>query len=207
MDLSIIGAGDSGRELHSWIKSDKDCIFEIIKFVDPDIHILNDYNISIDVVSDLNNKLISNCQYYLIGITDSIRKRHVYNEIIQKKVNLQSYVYCNVLIGLRVNIDSGVIIFPNVVISNDVSISKCVFININSLIGHDVFIGEFTSIMSNVNIGGGVSIGNNVFIATGAILLPYISIADNVRIGAGTVVIKSIKKPGTYFGNPAKKIF
>ena len=36
----------------------------------------------------------------------------------------------------------------------------------------------------------------------------YLAITNSkIIIGAGSVVIKSLKKQGSYFGNPAKKIF
>ena len=47
----------------------------------------------------------------------------------------------------------------------------------------------------------------NVFIGSNAVILPGVKIPDNTIVGAGSVVIRSIKQPGTYFGNPAKKIF
>jgi acetyltransferase-like isoleucine patch superfamily enzyme len=46
-----------------------------------------------------------------------------------------------------------------------------------------------------------------VTIGTGATILPGVKIPANTFIGAGSVVFRSIKQPGTYVGNPAKKIF
>ena len=48
-------------------------------------------------------------------------------------------------------------------------------------------------------------IGNHVSIGSNATILP-VNICDNVVIGAGAVVTKDIIKPGTYVGNPAKKL-
>ena len=48
-------------------------------------------------------------------------------------------------------------------------------------------------------------IGNNVFIGSNATTLP-VEICNNVIIGAGAVVTKNIIQPGTYAGNPARKI-
>jgi acetyltransferase-like isoleucine patch superfamily enzyme len=61
--------------------------------------------------------------------------------------------------------------------------------------------------MANVDIGGSAKIGNNVFIGSNAVILPGVKIPDNTIVGAGSVVIRSLKQVGTYFGNPAKKIF
>ena len=48
-------------------------------------------------------------------------------------------------------------------------------------------------------------IGNNVSIGSNATIMP-VQIADNTVIGAGCVVTKDILEPGTYVGNPARKI-
>jgi acetyltransferase-like isoleucine patch superfamily enzyme len=48
-------------------------------------------------------------------------------------------------------------------------------------------------------------IGNHVSIGSNATILP-VTICDNVVIGAGSVVTKNITLPGTYVGNPAKKL-
>lgn len=51
-----------------------------------------------------------------------------------------------------------------------------------------------------------VSIGNNVFLGINSVVLCNVSICDNVIVGAGAVVSNSIRTPGVYSGNPAKKI-
>ena len=99
------------------------------------------------------------------------------------------------------------VLYPRSIISCNVSVGEGVMINAGTQVGHDVTIGNYVSIMANVDIGGGAQIGNNVFIGSKAVILPGVKIPDGCRIGAGSVVIKSIRQVGTYFGNPAKKIF
>ena len=48
-------------------------------------------------------------------------------------------------------------------------------------------------------------ISSNVYIGSNSTILP-VNICSNVVIGAGSTVTKNIVKPGTYAGNPAKKI-
>ena len=48
-------------------------------------------------------------------------------------------------------------------------------------------------------------LGNKVYVGSNSTILP-ISICDDVVIGAGSVVTKDIIQPGTYAGNPARKL-
>ena len=48
-------------------------------------------------------------------------------------------------------------------------------------------------------------IGNRVSIGTNATIMP-VNICDDVVIGAGSVVTKDITEPGTYAGNPARRM-
>ena len=49
------------------------------------------------------------------------------------------------------------------------------------------------------------TIGHHVSIGSNATILP-VDICAHVVIGAGAVVTKSITEPGTYVGNPARKL-
>ena len=51
-----------------------------------------------------------------------------------------------------------------------------------------------------------VSIGDNVFLGIDSIVMCNVKICDNVIVGAGAVVTSSIRTPGVYAGNPARKV-
>lgn len=83
-------------------------------------------------------------------------------------------------------------------------------------IGEDCFIGHGVMFINDLFEDGGpamgdkskwksTQIGNKVSIGSNATILP-VTICDNVVIGAGAVVTKNITEPGTYVGNPARKL-
>ena len=51
-----------------------------------------------------------------------------------------------------------------------------------------------------------VSSGDNVFLGIDSIVMCNVKICDNVIVGAGAVVTSSIRTPGVYAGNPARKV-
>jgi len=79
-----------------------------------------------------------------------------------------------------------------------------IFAKVN--IGHNCDIGESTIVCPGTMLAGGTRVGKNCYIWQGVITRSNISICDNVIVGAGSLVLKSIHKPGVYFGNPAKYI-
>jgi len=204
-DVSIIGAGGLARELLSWINNDKRAQMEVNGFWDDNLEALRPYDMTHRVLGNISAVRSGNV---LIGIMSPQVKAKILESFIgNASINVLSYYHSSVIVGERTHIGKGVVLFPNVIISCDVIIGDGTFINLGSQIGHDVKVGNNVSIMPNVDIGGGCVIGDNVFIGSGATILPGVKIEKNTRVGAGAVILKTIKKEGTYFGNPAKKIF
>jgi UDP-3-O-[3-hydroxymyristoyl] glucosamine N-acyltransferase len=110
----------------------------------------------------------------------------------------------------------------NVIIEDDVELGANVTIDRASLgstiiksgvkidnlvqIAHNVIIGENTVISSQSGISGSTKIGRNCILAGQVGLVGHIEIADNTILLAQAGISKSIKKPGKYFGSPAKEL-
>jgi sugar O-acyltransferase (sialic acid O-acetyltransferase NeuD family) len=205
----ILGAGGLGRELASWIvldeKFSKNHKFE--GFLDDNLNALDNFETDLKVRGKITIDVLNNYKNVLVAIADSTYKKQIMEEVIaNSNIELLSFKFKNVLVGLHTNLGKGVVLLPSVIVSCNVNIGNGVFINCGSQIGHDVQIGNYVSIMANVDIGGGAIIEDEVFIGSGAVILPGVIIPKGTRIGAGSVVLRSIKKVGTYFGNPAMKI-
>ncbi len=83
-------------------------------------------------------------------------------------------------------------------------------------IGDDCFISHGAMFINDLFADGGPArgdqtkwkstrIGHRVSIGTNATILP-VTICDDVVIGAGSVVTKDVTLPGTYCGNPARRL-
>jgi UDP-3-O-[3-hydroxymyristoyl] glucosamine N-acyltransferase len=110
----------------------------------------------------------------------------------------------------------------NVIIEDDVELGANVTVDRASLgstliksgvkidnlvqIAHNVIIGENTVISSQSGISGSTKIGKNCILAGQVGLIGHIEIADNTILLAQSGISKSIKKPGKYFGSPAKEL-
>jgi acetyltransferase-like isoleucine patch superfamily enzyme len=83
-------------------------------------------------------------------------------------------------------------------------------------IGEDCFVGHGVMFVNDTFSTGGPAggrrelwretvIGNRVSIGSNATIMP-VKIVDDVVIGAGSVVTRDITSPGTYAGNPARRL-
>ncbi len=207
-DFYLIGAGGFSRELESWIEnSDFSNKYNLIGFIDDNEKALEGYPNDYKIVDSFANGVLWKNKNLVVGIASCEVKQKLHFEIETNNSNILSFSHNSSLIAKNSQLGKGYVLCPYVIVSCNVIIGDLVSINSGSQIGHDVTIGNYTSIMANVDIGGGAVIGNNVFIGSNAVILPGVKIPDFTRIGAGSVVLKSLKSSGTYFGNPAKKIF
>lgn len=101
---------------------------------------------------------------------------------------------------------SGTMIFHKAVINTGVFLGDHVIVNTGAIVEHDSTVGHNVFIGPGAIICGEVTVGNDCYIGAGAILKNGITIPDGTIIGMGAVVTKTLRTPGFYFGNRAKKI-
>lgn len=116
----------------------------------------------------------------------------------------------DVFVGPFCEIQKGVVVGDRTKVQSHSFICELV------TIGHDCFVGHGVMFINDTFAKGGpaggdaslwksTTIGNRVSIGSNATILP-VTVCDEAVIGAGAVVTKDITEPGTYVGNPAKKI-
>ncbi|MBT8379775.1 MAG: UDP-3-O-(3-hydroxymyristoyl)glucosamine N-acyltransferase [Ignavibacteria bacterium] len=104
----------------------------------------------------------------------------------------------DVEIGANVTIDRAAI--GSTIIKKGVKIDNLV------QIAHNVVVADNTVMSAQVGISGSTKIGKNCILAGQVGTIGHIDIADKTVIIAQSGVSKSIKKPGYYFGSPAKEL-
>ncbi len=104
----------------------------------------------------------------------------------------------DVEIGSNVSIDRAAV--GSTVIKKGVKLDNLI------QVAHNVTIGENTVISGQAGVSGSTKIGKNCVIAGQVGIAGHLEITDKVLIGAQSGISKSIKKPGIYFGYPAKEM-
>jgi sugar O-acyltransferase (sialic acid O-acetyltransferase NeuD family) len=205
--IYIIGAGDFGREMESWLENLPDFKneYEIKGYLDNDSKSLRNKPTDYEILGTHEEVEFNENDYVVIAISNSkVRKRIA--ESLANRVNFFTYIAPNATIGKFTKIGCGSIICSNCFISTNTVIGDFVIANAGSNIGHDCIIESYCSLMANVDIGGSVILGEGVYIGTKATIIPKKRIFRNITIVPAPMVIRNLNKEGTYFGNPAKFI-
>jgi sugar O-acyltransferase (sialic acid O-acetyltransferase NeuD family) len=207
--LFIIGAGDFGRELESWLElmpeTTKDWYIEGYLDSGQELGEIKDYPSDYKIVGNETYYPFKKNDLVIISIADPATKEVAYN-ILKGRVAFLTYIAPNAILGKFNQIGEGCIICPNCILTTNIILGNCVTLNVGTQIGHDARIGNFSSLMPNVDIGGDCELGCRVYLGTNSTIVPRKKIADDVKISAGSIVTRSIQSKTVVFGNPAVKL-
>lgn len=200
-EIIIMGAGGQTRSLIPLLIQNE---FIITGILDDTYDALNE-----EVIC--NVKLIGAFNDYkkdipvVLAIGDNIKRRELFQKY-QSDILKENVCHSTSIIDKDAVLGNSNQIFGRTFINSMVFIGDDNIINTGSILEHEVKIGSHNHISVGSIICGRVSIGDNCFIGAGAVVIDKLTICSNVFIGANSVVIKSITLPGTYAGNPARKI-
>lgn len=142
----------------------------------------------------------------VVGIGNNKIRENIYYKLEELKVSIATLIHPQAIIGENVEIGTGTAVMAGSVINCCTVIGKGCIINTGSIIEHDNKIADFVHISPGAHLSGTVSIGERTWLGVGSNVINNINITNDCIIGAGTVVIKQINKPGTFVGNPARRV-
>jgi sugar O-acyltransferase (sialic acid O-acetyltransferase NeuD family) len=163
--------------------------------------IIGDDSILPELRTLCNNALVT------IGQIENNKKRkEIYFLLKSLNFTLPVIVAKSAVVSKNSTISEGTIVMHQALINSGTTIGKNVIINSKALIEHDVKIKDHVHVSTGALINGGCNIDSDVFIGSGSVLRNGINVCNDVIIGAASVVMKDITSPGTYFGNPLRRL-
>jgi len=208
-NLILVGAGDWGLEIWSWIENaiGNGLEFEFKGFLDKNRNALDNFNYCTSKVLGNPNEYIPQINdVFVCTIGEPNIKESVTKSILDKGGVFINLIHDSAIFFKNISLGTGIIISPNCILSNNCIIGNHTSFNLSCTIGHDVEIGDFCQLNSQCDLTGHVKLGNKVFLGSRVSIIPRVTIPDNCIIGAGSVVFRNIKTAGTYVGNPAKRL-
>ena len=205
-ELILIGSGGHCRSCIEVIETTP---FRIAGVLDKNGQTAGILGYSILGSDEMLPELVTQSYQFLITVGQvravSIRK-NLYELLKKHRGQLATVVAHSAQVSKRSEIGEGSIIMHQALVNSGASIGVNCIINTKSLIEHDCIVGNHTHISTGAVVNGGCKIGDDVFIGSNTVIIQGITITEGVTIGAGTVIARDILDPGTYVGNPARKI-
>lgn len=124
----------------------------------------------------------------------------------EHNIPLSTIIDRHAIVSTRAVIGEGTVVLRQSFINSGVTIGRNCIINSRAMVEHDSVVGDHVHVSTGAIVNGDCHIGDGCFIGSGAIISNGISIAAGTIVGAGSVVLTHIKTPGTYLGNPARRI-
>jgi sugar O-acyltransferase (sialic acid O-acetyltransferase NeuD family) len=100
----------------------------------------------------------------------------------------------------------GTIVMHHAVVNAEARIGKNCIINTGALVEHESVTGDHCHISTYAILNGRCTVGSRTFIGSRAVLANDVAIPHDTLVSAGSVVLKTLTEPGTYIGNPLRRI-
>ena len=150
-----------------------------------------------------------NCTNAVLGIgsvTLSTLRIKIANSLESINYRTPAILSPHAVVNEDVVIGKGTVVFDGAIINSGSRVGQYAILNTNCSVDHDCVIDDYVHVAPGATLSGGVKIGRNSIIGAGTSIVHNVSIGENCLIGAGSTVTRNIAEPGTYAGNPVKKI-
>jgi sugar O-acyltransferase (sialic acid O-acetyltransferase NeuD family) len=141
-----------------------------------------------------------------LGVGDNRARAELLQWLMDESRTLETVVHPSTVVGATVQLGAGAFVAAGAVVIADAFIDAAAIINTSASVDHDCHIGAAAHIAPGVHLCGNVRIGSRTLVGVGSCIRPGISVAEDTIIGAGSVVVADIDEPGTYAGNPARRL-
>jgi sugar O-acyltransferase (sialic acid O-acetyltransferase NeuD family) len=154
-------------------------------------------------------QFLPECSNFMITvgqIGSSDLREKIYNMVLKAGGKMPVVISPLAHVSQYAIIGVGSIVMHNALINAGATVGKGCIINTKALIEHEAKIGDFCHISTASVVNGQVRIEDYCFLGSNAVVANNTHIAANTVIAAGSQVLKSIEYPGTYIGQPLRKI-
>jgi sugar O-acyltransferase (sialic acid O-acetyltransferase NeuD family) len=205
--VCIVGTGGFGKEalccLIDSFAGKKYKIGDVTCFMESDENYKEDEIMGVKVIRQSEFDPEGYAAFVAIG--DPQLRRKVVGSLPGNTV-YTSIIHPSVVMSEWIELGNGSIITAGCILTCQIKIGKHAHLNLHTTVGHYCEIGDFFTSAPAVNVSGDCKFGDCVYFGTNASVRQGVSICDDVTIGMGGVVVKNIKEPGVYVGNPLTKL-
>lgn len=130
----------------------------------------------------------------------------LFNRLAKLHVSIPVIISPHAVVSRHASIAPGSIIMHRAIVNTEAVIGENCIINTGALVEHESVVGAHCHISTYATLNGQCVVGSGCFIGSHTVLANNTEIAESTLIAAGSVVLRSLDRPGTYIGNPLRKI-
>ena len=211
-NIVIYGAGGFGKEVAWLIENINQIIptWKILGFIDDKYPTLMSKKMffgypllgGFDWLDKYDGEL-----YLVCSIGKSRARKIIYEKVMSlSNINIATIIDPFVIINKTTTIGVGSIICGNCILTVDTHIGMGVIMNTGASVGHDSMVGNYCTLLTNSMVAGETILGDCCEIGSGAFILQGKKVVSNTVLAPLSSALKDITEPGTYIGNPARRI-
>jgi sugar O-acyltransferase (sialic acid O-acetyltransferase NeuD family) len=142
----------------------------------------------------------------IVAVGDNRSRQQLLGWAREHGYEIESVVHPDAIVAASVKLAAGAFVSAGAIVIAEAVVGAGAIVNTGASIDHDCAIGNAAHIAPGVHLCGNVRIGARTLVGVGSAIRPGISVTDDVVIGAGSVVVGDIEEPGTFAGNPARRL-
>ncbi len=197
--IYVVGAGGQGRVVINLLKLLK---YDVVGIYD-DNYIEGEVISGIPLIGTL--KAIKKSDTLVLASGDDAKRKQLVDRF-GSQILKDNLIHPRAYIEKMVELGEGNQLLAGAYVNVNAKIGSYNLLNTASIVEHEVDMGSYNHISVGAIICGRCVVGSGCFIGAGTVVINNINIGDGVILGANSVVVDNIKSPGTYVGNPARKI-
>lgn len=207
-EIIVIGGSGHAKVLISILKK---CGYAILGYVDPNDHgaVLGVQRLGDDETLPGIHRRHPSCQAAIgIGIIEvnSGLRLGIQQHLEALGYTLPAIVSPHAIVNEDVTLGPGTVVFDGAVVNSGTWTGRGCILNSNSTVEHDCRLGDNVHIAPGATLSGGVILGDHCMVGAGATIIQTVHVTHGCLIGAGAIVVHDLYEPGTYAGNPVRKI-
>lgn len=151
---------------------------------------------------------VADCDFVITvgAIKDPSIRIRLWDYLQSIGANMATIMACTARVSPFATVEPGTVVLHNACVNADAHIGQNSIINTLANVDHECHVGSHTHISTCASLNGNVAIADRVFIGSNTVVSHGVSVACDIVVGAGCLVHHRLTLPGTYAGNPLRKL-
>jgi sugar O-acyltransferase (sialic acid O-acetyltransferase NeuD family) len=154
-----------------------------------------------ELISLYKNALITVGQ-----IRNPVVRIRLFNRVLELGGELPVILSPTAYVSKTAKIGMGTIVMHQAMVNTEAEVGRNCILNSGCLIEHEAIVGDHCHISTHAILNGQCRVGSRTFIGSRTVMSNNTTVPDDTLISAGSVLLRSVEHPGTYIGNPLRKI-